>query len=149
MARYLVVAHQTAASEELLNHLRAVASGDPAAEFLLLVPVTPIDRLLTWEEGEALAEAERTARGAQESFDQAGLRLVDVHLSDPSPLQAIADELHHHPDYERIIIGTLPLGASRWLGMNVPQQARARFHLPVAHVETRQKVGAKGKSGRV
>ncbi len=149
MARYLVVAHQTAASEELLNHLRAVVAGDPAAEFLLLVPVTPIARLLTWEEGEALAEAERTARHARGSFEQASLRLVDVHVGDPSPLQAIADELHHHPDYARIIISTLPLGVSRWLGMDVPQQARARFQIPVAHVETRQKVAAKGKSGKV
>lgn len=149
MARYLVVAHQTATSEELLDHLRTVASGDPAAEFMLLVPVTPIDRLLTWEEGEALAEAERTALAARRRFGEADLNLVDVHLADSSPLQAIADELHYHARYERIIIGTLPLGASRWLGMDVPRHARARFHLPVTHVETRQKVPAGGKSGQV
>ena len=54
MARYLIVAHQTASSPELLERVKALHAGDPAAEFTLLVPATPTGHLLhNWEEGEA------------------------------------------------------------------------------------------------
>jgi hypothetical protein len=38
--RYLVVAHRTADSAELMDRLLALAAADPAAEFVLLVPAT-------------------------------------------------------------------------------------------------------------
>ena len=41
MARYLVVAHQTVTSPELLKVVRGVRDQDADAEFVLLVPATP------------------------------------------------------------------------------------------------------------
>jgi hypothetical protein len=65
MARYLIVAHQTAGSPELLERVRALAAADPEAEFTLLVPATPTGHLLhNWEEGEARQLARRRATEA-------------------------------------------------------------------------------------
>ena len=52
MSNYLVVAHQTATSPELLRRASEIADRDSGALFTLLVPATPVVHLLTWEEGE-------------------------------------------------------------------------------------------------
>lgn len=40
MPRYLVVAHQTADSPELVGAIEALVNEDPESEFWLVVPVT-------------------------------------------------------------------------------------------------------------
>src|SRR6185369_12863623 len=50
------------------------------------------------------------------------------------PLMAIADELREHPGYDAIVIGTLPLGVSRWMRSDLVSQARRQFAMPVYHV---------------
>ncbi len=45
MGRYLLVAHQTADSLELRSRVVELLHEDPAAEFVLLVPATPIGLL--------------------------------------------------------------------------------------------------------
>ena len=52
MTRYLVVAHQTATSLELLEKVTEIANGDPHSTFTILVPATPVQHLLVWEDGE-------------------------------------------------------------------------------------------------
>ncbi len=52
MAKYLLVAHQTAERQELLDAAKELAAQDGHAKFTLLVPATPVGDLLTWEEGE-------------------------------------------------------------------------------------------------
>ena len=46
MARYLVLAHQTASSPELVERVTALAGTDPSSEFVLLVPATETQHLL-------------------------------------------------------------------------------------------------------
>ncbi len=65
MARYLVVAHQTAASLELVERVKALASSDRAAEFVLLVPETPVEHLPEPGEGDAAEVARRRAENAK------------------------------------------------------------------------------------
>ena len=48
MARYLVVAHQTVTSPELLKVVRGVRDQDAEAEFVLLVPATPVPDVGPW-----------------------------------------------------------------------------------------------------
>ena len=48
MARYLVVAHQTATSPALLQRAAVLAASDRAATFTLLVPATHPTNLLEW-----------------------------------------------------------------------------------------------------
>ena len=53
MSRYLIVAHQTAESPELLQAVRAIVTRDTQARFVLLVPAIRIEHLGVWFEGES------------------------------------------------------------------------------------------------
>src|SRR5438093_8009321 len=135
MARYLIVAHQTAASEELIERVRFLASEDPSSEFVLLVPATPIEHLLTWSEGESRALASRDAETARAALEAAGVNVVRADVGDSSPLMAIQDELSEHQGAcDAMVISTFPPGLSRWLKLDLPHQAERKFKLPVIHV---------------
>jgi hypothetical protein len=135
MARILIVAHQTAGSQELLERVRSLAAADPEAEFTLLVPATPTGHLLhNWEEGEARQLARRRAAEAMETLGAAGVPLAAARVGSHSPLEAVGDELQARPDYDRIVLSTFPPGVSRWLRGNLPAILERRFRLPVDHV---------------
>jgi hypothetical protein len=134
MARHLIVAHQTAASRELIDRVRELAQSDPEAEFVLLVPATPTSHLLTWEEGEARQLAAQRARDASEALRDAGVEVVAARVGSHSPLEAVGDELQASPGYAGIVVSTFPPGLSRWLKGDLPNQLRRRYRLPVDHV---------------
>lgn len=134
MARYLVVAHQTAESGELLDALKATLRMDPAATFTLLVPATPVNHLLAWEEGETEAIAQRRAEATVETWRRQGLDVTDSRIGDMNPVLAIEDELRHDPLYDRIILSTFPTGVSRWLTSDLITRVRSRTGLEVTHV---------------
>lgn len=143
MARHLVVAHQTSASPELVARLRDIVERDESAEFVLLVPATPVSQLLMWEEGESIAIATRRAEESRRVLEQAGLRVVDAKVGDYLPLDAILDELRRQaePKYASVVLSTFPPGMSRWLRMDLPTQLRRKFpSLKVEHVLARPKV---------
>ncbi len=135
MARYLIVAHQTAGSAELLARVKELAGADPAAEFTLLVPATPTDHLLhNWEEGEARQLARRRAEEATRRLTEGGVNVVAARIGTHSPLEAVGDELLARPGYDRIVLSTFPPGISRWLRGNLPAVLQRRTRLPVDHV---------------
>jgi hypothetical protein len=135
MARYLIVAHQTAGSPELLERVKALAGADPAAEFTLLVPATPTGHLLhNWEEGEARELARGRAQDATRRLTEAGVTVAAARVGSHSPLEAVGDELQARPGYDRIVLSTFPPGVSRWLKGNLPAILERRFRLPVDHV---------------
>ena len=137
MARYLVVAHQTAASFELLSAIQDLASQEKDAEFVLLVPATPVKHLLTWTEGEAEAVARATATEAARALRDAGLNLIESVVGPPDPLRAIQQEHQsRRSPYSATIISTLPLGISRWLRRDLPNRVRAKLGVDVVHVVT-------------
>lgn len=142
MAQYLVVAHQTASSPELIERARSIASDDKEAVFTLLIPATHPTHLLrwnresrfVWDDHKTYGLAERTGREAREQFERAGLRVERTAVGDPSPVLAIEDELRLRPDhYETIVLSTLPAGRSRWLMSGIGSQV-AKFGLQVVHV---------------
>jgi hypothetical protein len=135
MARYLIVAHQTAGSPELLERVRTLAGADPGAEFTLLVPATPTGHLLhNWEEGEARQLARKRAAEAMAGLTAAGIPVAAARVGSHSPLEAVGDELQARPGYDRIVLSTFPPGVSRWLKGNLPAILERRFRLPVDHV---------------
>jgi hypothetical protein len=134
MARHLIVAHQTAASRELIERVRELATSDPNAEFVLLVPATPTSHLLTWEEGEARQLAAQRARDASEALREVGVEVVAARVGSHSPLEAVGDELQANPGYASIVLSTFPPGLSRWLKGDLPNQLRRRYRLPIEHV---------------
>lgn len=135
MGRYLIVAHQTAASPELIERARARALTDTAAEFTLLVPATHILHLFTaWDEDDVKEQARARARDAAARLTEAGVRVTAVRLGAASPLDAVGDELREHPGYAGIILSTFPPGVSRWLHGDLPRKLRRYYAVPVDHV---------------
>jgi hypothetical protein len=135
MVHYLVVAHQTATSPELLQRASELAGEDPHATFTILVPATPVAHLLTWEEGETQTIARNRAEVARTLFEGQGVRVADTKVGDASPLLAIDDELRAQPQqYDGIILSTLPARISRWLRLDVHNQVERKFGIPVIHV---------------
>jgi len=141
-----VVAHQTAGSPEVVERVREIASTDPAAEFVLLVPATPVSHLLLWEEGETLKIARRRAETAKARLQAVTTQAVAARVGDGSPLQAIADELTQHPGYDAILISTLPPGMSRWLRMDLPRRVARQFSIKVIHVVAQPTVSDAGRT---
>ena len=141
MSRYLVVAHQTATSPELLQRLTELAADDPQAAFTLLVPATPVAQLLVPYMGRAESReiAEKRAGEARALFESKGLNVVRTVVGHNSPLRAIEDELRGRPGQcDAIVLSTLPPGISRWLRLDVYNQAERKFNLPVIRVVTQR-----------
>lgn len=136
MARYLIVAHQTADSPELRGQLDSIRRDDANAEFVILVPATPPAHLLVSEEGEAREVAERRAQSTRRRLEQAGFSIREAKVGDPNPLDAIRDELRLSPRYLAIVVSTLPVGISRWLGLDLITRLRRSTRRSVIHVES-------------
>jgi hypothetical protein len=136
MTRYLVVAHETVTNPELLKQVRAVKEQDGEAEFVLLVPATPVRHLLfrRGDEGDAEVAARKLADRARTLFAKKGVPLSDVRVGAPDPIEAIDGELALGQGYDGFIISTLPEEKSRWLRMDLPRTVRAKYGLPVHHV---------------
>ena len=136
MARYLVVAHETVTSPLLLDAVRGVRDRDAGAEFVLLVPATPVRYLLfrKGDENDAEATARKRGERARMVFAKKGVALSDVHIGAADPAEAIDQEVAAHPGYAGFVISTLPAEKSRWLRMDLPRTVRAKHGLPVHHV---------------
>lgn len=134
MTKYLVVAHQTAGSLELLQKLKELAGADQRAEFILLIPATPPNHLLAWTEGESESLALNAGESARKVLEEAGLNIGGVIVGDASPGLAVDDEFIQHPHYDAIVVCTFPLRISRWLGLDLPRKLRRKYSIPVMHV---------------
>ncbi len=132
MSRYLVVAHRTVEAPELLDELRSLAAGDPAAEFALLVPATPARRLVSEAREDARIARERAAAAAARWLRE-GLNVTGWHDGDPNVVDAVRDRLSSDRRYAAIVIATLPPGVSRWLHLDVVRRVE-RLGRPVHHV---------------
>ncbi|HWE13582.1 MAG TPA: hypothetical protein VG365_08730 [Solirubrobacteraceae bacterium] len=136
----LVVAHQTAATDSLLDAVHRRAQQGPA-RFHLVVPRRPhgmhkvVDPI---EAGER--EAQVVLDEALPSLSHAAGAEVTGSVGDPEPLMAIEDAVHLG-HYDEIIVSTLPLGISRWLKLDLVSKARA-LGLPVTHVAVKERAPA-------
>ena len=131
-ANVLVVAHQTAATEPLLQAVRERAQRGPA-RFHLVVPSRPhgLDKVADPEDHGA-GEARRVLADALPKLSAAAGEEVTGDIGDADPMAAIQDAVNLG-NYDEIIISTLPLGISRWLKLDLISKARG-LGLPVTHV---------------
>jgi len=135
MGKYLLVAHQTAEQQELLDAARKLSDQDSHAKFTLLVPATPVGALLSWEEGETKEVARRRAKSAVAALQRNGINVVGVRIGDSDPVLAVDDELLTGRRYDAVVISTLPAGLSRWVKMDVVSRLqRQRPRLRLIHV---------------
>lgn len=133
--KHLLIAHQTAGSEALRRHVASLAKEDPDAEFVLVIPATPVDHLRSWTEGEAVRAATVAGDRAKAIFEADGITLSDVRIGDGNPVYAIQDAFIGE-DFDDVIISTHPSGVSRWLGMDLVTKATRALDVPVIHVES-------------
>jgi hypothetical protein len=134
-ARVLIVAHQTATSERLLEAVRSRAARGPA-HFHLLVPRDEphgkrrlVDDIGLHDDDEAL----RALNRALPKLSEAAGHEVQGSLGVPGPMTAIQTELAGG-GYDEIIISTLPRRISRWLKADLVSKTK-ELGLPVTHVE--------------
>lgn len=132
MRHYLVVANQTLVGEPLAAKVRELMGAGPC-QFYLLVPATHPQHHATWTEGGATAIATRR-------LDEALVRLraigaeVEGHVGDARPMDAVGDAIRAGPDFDAIVLSTLPPGVSRWLRQDLPHRLERTFGLPIIHV---------------
>ncbi|HET9564286.1 MAG TPA: hypothetical protein VFP27_07215 [Mycobacterium sp.] len=136
MAKYLVVAHETVTNPKLIDQLRAIQKDDAQAEFVLLVPATPVRHLLRRvREHDAEVVAGKLADKARSMFAKKGVHVAGTQVGAASPVDAVDDELQANPGYAGVVISTLPKEKSRWLRMDLPRTVESRHRLPVYHVQ--------------
>ena len=70
-------------------------------------------------------EAEAHMDKALERLSDAGLE-VDGMLGDPDPIAAVQDAVNSDGSSTSVVVSTLPTHLSRWLKLDLPQQASAR-----------------------
>ncbi len=133
--RVLIVAHQTATSERLLETVRARAQRGPA-RFHLLVPRDQphgkrrlVDEIGLHDDEDAV----RALKRALPKLSEAAGHEVEGSLGVPGPMTAIQTELAGG-HYDELIISTLPRRVSRWFKADVVSKAQG-LGLPVTHVE--------------
>jgi hypothetical protein len=137
-AHVLVVAHQTASTEKLLQAAAERARRGPAS-FHLVVPrqAHGIHKVVDPQDA-GDDEAQQALAEALPRLSEATGSEVTGSIGDAEPLMAIEDAVNLG-DYDEIIISTLPLGISRWLKLDLVSKARG-LGLPVTHVEAPSKV---------
>jgi GABA permease len=134
MRRYLVVAHQTLSSPELLEEMTSRAGRDEAS-FHLLVPIYHGEPGLTWTEGHDRGVAHRRLDEAVTRLTAAGLT-VTGEVGTDSPVESVDDVLKRDGAgaFDEIIVSTLPRTVSKWLKIDAPSRIQRKTSLPVHHV---------------
>jgi hypothetical protein len=132
-ARILLVANRTAATDGLLDAVRARAARGPAT-FHLVVPAHPhgLHRVVDPQEGDH-GTAQHVLDAALPALSEAAGAPVTGNVGDAEPLMAIEDAVNRDR-YDEIVISTLPRRISRWLHLDLVSKASGTG-LPVVHVE--------------
>jgi hypothetical protein len=143
MRSYLVVGNQTLDSPELTAAIEERRATGPAV-FHIVVPATPNQRGLTWDEDEARAAAQARLEEALARLGGIGAT-VTGEIGHRDPIEATEDALRDR-EVDEVLLSTLPVGISRWLGQDVPTRLKGSILVPVTVVTTqRQSVPANGR----
>ena len=135
--KVVVLANRTMAEGELHDALERI-DGSGSAEYLVVVPLNPVDTGQADREGAAFVW-QATAAAAQERLDQTledlrerGLS-VEGELGDYRPLVALDRAMRtFEPDH--VVIATQPEDRSSWLRHGILADARERYDVPIQHV---------------
>ena len=130
--RVLVVAHKTAATQPLLDAVRARAQRGPC-RFTLLVP-NPAHGLhkVVDPEDQSASEAQTVLDQARPLLSEAAGSQVEGLIGDADPAAAVQDAINLH-GFDEVIISTLSPRLSRWLKLDLPSKVSG-LGLPVTTV---------------
>jgi hypothetical protein len=128
----LVVANETLGGRDLLAAVRARATADPSAEFVLCVPQTRPKAGLVIYDDAVFDAAQARVDLALAFLHEDGIRAIGE-VGDPDPFTATMDAVREHRPGE-IIISTYPATRSGWLRRDLIERVRAATRLPVEHI---------------
>ena len=122
-SRVLIVAHQTATSQVLIDAVARRSDEGPCL-FTLLVPATPhgLHRLVDPED-HGVSEAEARLTEALPLLSAAAGHAIAGVVGSHDPLAAIQDALNLL-GFDEVIISMLPSRISRWLHLDLPRKVR-------------------------
>ena len=132
MGRYLIVANQTLAADQLTEKIHQLRA-DGECSFHIVVPATHAKDHSSYTEGHDHALAEKRLGAALERFRAIGCE-ADGEVGDTSPFLAVRDCLLADGTYDGIIVSTLPQGVSKWLKQDLPHRLERTFGLPIIHL---------------
>jgi len=134
MTAYLVCAHETLMSPELMAALRRHVDAE-SASFHVVVPMSHHVGMSGWSEGEIRAHARHDLDLALELYRASGFEVSGA-VGDVHPVDAVLTALVTHPTgaFDGIIVSTLPNVVSRWLRLDAVTRLRRETELPVEHV---------------
>ena len=124
----LVLANQTASSEELLSTLEARGSRDDVKLEFVVPPVGP--------DPESCREAERRLDEALQVAREAGFEATGSVVTCDA-LSAVV-EAYDPSRHDEIIVSTLPASISHWLGIDLPARVARATNALVTHVAVEQ-----------
>jgi hypothetical protein len=128
-ANVLVVAHRTAASDDLLAALRGRAETSPARFELLVPPARP---------GAAGREAARTQlEHALARMQEFGLEATGTVGTNDDVVAAVI-EAYDPRRHDEVLVSTLPASVSQWLGIDAPARIGRATGALVRHVVSRE-----------
>jgi hypothetical protein len=122
----LVVANQTAASGELVNTLKELASESPR-RFICVVPQDSGD-------GRATNAAKARLDQLLSSLDEADIVAAGM-IGDPDPFTAVMNAVGYFYISE-IVISTLPDNESKWMQGGLVDRIKRQTSKPVIHVSS-------------
>ncbi len=123
--RVLIVANRTAATQNLVEHVRKRARQGPS-EFTLLLPGFPIELDPRGE------ESRKTLELALPLLEEATGGAVEGVLGSVDPWRAVEREMVRK-HYDEVIVSTLPERVSQWLKRDLPRRIES-LGLPVTVV---------------
>jgi hypothetical protein len=118
----LVVANQTADSDELVRALSGRAERAPT-QFTLLLPAQP---------GVSRTDSAERLEEVLDRLRAGGLEAEGV-VGDCNPVVAVK-ETWDPGRFDEILVSTLPTGASKWLQIDLPHQVERMTGVQVTHV---------------
>jgi len=130
--RLLLVVDDACTAPELCASVREFAGGTPVEAFVIAPAGGTASTQWFVDEDAARADATRRLRTCLTCLASEGMS-VHGELSDPDPIQGIADALHEFAADEILLVSP-PQRPSRWLGRTVVEHARHAFRQPVTHI---------------
>ena len=132
MRRYLVIANRTLCEQHLLDELHRRRVAEPGCRFHLVVPASHPGG--AWTDEQCRTAAEERLADALDTLAVAGIAATGE-VGDANPVYAVGDViLRELGRFDEIILSTLPVGMSKWLGQNMVRRLKRATGLPVTHV---------------
>jgi hypothetical protein len=128
----LVMANQTVAGHELVDHLKELAAKRPH-RFIIVVPQNHT-------EGHAVREARERLKALLASLEDSGIVAAGM-IGDPDPYTAAMNALQYFHISE-VVVSTLPEGTSQWVADKLVERVAKSAGKPVEHIEVSEPVEA-------